>query len=109
MGQSCSYAGSGCGPAEYCALPDEATCTTVGVCQARPKICDKDCPGVCGCDGNTYSNDCVARSMGTDVRFDGDCDAADCRTTGCSDGSSCMACRGVGGLVYSCIPDGAAC
>ena len=27
-------------------------------------ICTTDCPGVCGCDGETYCNECVANSMG---------------------------------------------
>ncbi len=35
--------------------------------------------------------------------------SCDCRTQGCPGTSSCQACRGVGGLVYACIPSGAAC
>jgi hypothetical protein len=38
-----------------------------------------------------------------------DAGTADCRTRGCSSTSTCMPCRGVGGLVYACIPMGAAC
>ena len=29
---------------------------------------------VCGCDGNTYSNDCIADSMGVLKYQDGECD-----------------------------------
>jgi hypothetical protein len=33
----------------------------------------------------------------------------DCRSVGCGDGRNCQACRGPNGLVYACIPNGAAC
>ena len=36
-------------------------------------ICLQDCPGVCGCDGNTYCNECIANSFGISVVSDGAC------------------------------------
>lgn len=36
-------------------------------------ICLQDCPGVCGCDGNTYCNECIANSKGIRVVADEPC------------------------------------
>lgn len=33
----------------------------------HPGICTQDCPGVCGCDGKTYCNECIANSKGISV------------------------------------------
>ncbi|MCL4815012.1 MAG: hypothetical protein HND27_10250 [Bacteroidetes bacterium] len=30
-------------------------------------ICSQDCPGVCGCNGQTYCNECIANSNGIKV------------------------------------------
>jgi hypothetical protein len=45
-----------------CANPDAP-----GVCQPIPDACDLDCPGVCGCDGQSYCNACIAAQAGQDV------------------------------------------
>lgn len=61
--------GATCGPAEVCVWPD-GSCggdDSEGECQPRPDACDLDCPGVCGCDGNFYCNECIARQEGVDV------------------------------------------
>ena len=42
--------------------------------QEHSGICTSDCPGVCGCDGNFYCNECVANSKGIRVVSDGPCD-----------------------------------
>jgi len=36
-------------------------------------ICTMDCPGVCGCDGRTYCNECMARRAGVKVVKQGEC------------------------------------
>jgi len=79
-----------------------------GECKPRPDFCTEDCPGVCGCDRNTYCNACDAATHGVDVLHDGacetsePCDAQDARGVGpCAaffgyawDGFSC---RGLSG------------
>ena len=37
-----------------------------GVCRPRPQGCTADCPGVCGCDGKTYGNDCERQAAALD-------------------------------------------
>jgi hypothetical protein len=39
----------------------------------KPEVCDTIFAPVCGCDGMTYSSDCVAASMGVSVEFEGEC------------------------------------
>lgn len=71
------FAGMTCDDASYCdydsgcGFADEG-----GVCRPRPSGCSRDCPQVCGCDGNTYCNGCLAASMGVDVLSDGPCESS---------------------------------
>lgn len=113
-----------CGPGLYCDFTATFDCgfaDGMGTCAPRPALCDFSFMPVCGCDGMTYSNACVAKLNGTDVQADGECatepppppppppPGSDCRSTGCPAGSECQPCRGVGGSVHVCIPDGAVC
>lgn len=41
--------------------------------QEHSGICQQDCPGVCGCDGQTYCNECIANSKGITVVSNGPC------------------------------------
>ena len=47
-----------------------------GVCTARPEMCTARYKPVCGCDGETYSNACVAASKGASVAYEGRCEEA---------------------------------
>lgn len=102
--------GSMCAATEYCDYSTPFACGGPGTCVARPEICIGLFAPVCGCDGATYSNSCVAAAAGTDYASDGECGAPpDCRTTGCPIGETCEPCRGPGGAVYICLPPGVAC
>jgi len=64
---ACGVSGM-CGRTEYCAYVTPYSCGGAGSCRERPMLCTRVLRPVCGCDGMTYSNECVARSRGTDVK-----------------------------------------
>jgi hypothetical protein len=44
-----------------------------GTCEARPVVCEEGPMPVCGCDGITYWNDCLRRTVGTSLARPGEC------------------------------------
>jgi hypothetical protein len=61
-------AGLTCNESEWCDYADHCGAGDMqGVCTPKPGACTKDCPGVCGCDGNRYCNACLAQQQGIDV------------------------------------------
>ena len=64
-----------CDDGELCDLP-AGECHGAdlqGVCVVAPKMCTADWVPVCGCDGQTYSNDCTRRAAGIQKAHDGPC------------------------------------
>lgn len=70
----------GCNPDEYCDWEPNScgAADETGICRPRPLGCPDHCPGVCGCDGVTYCNDCDAAAMGIDVIRNSPCEASPC-------------------------------
>jgi hypothetical protein len=56
----------------WCAKPN-GHCKGKGACTAKPDVCPDVVAPVCGCNGKTYNNECMAHRAGVNVRADGKC------------------------------------
>ncbi len=71
-------AGDTCGADEFCQFELGAICGRAdgqGICAPRPEFCTPQFEPVCGCDNQTYSNDCTAGAAGVGVLQLGECPA----------------------------------
>ena len=69
-GAECSSNGE-CGVDEFCNFSDCSELT--GTCLYRPEACITLYDSVCGCDGNTYGNECDAAAAGVSIDYQGEC------------------------------------
>lgn len=99
---------SDCVDGQYCAASD--SCEGVGECFSPPESCEPITEPVCGCDGETYPNECEAAQARVRVSANGPCD---CETNDdCASDEYCdaLVCDGPGGCALrndpSCEPAG---
>jgi hypothetical protein len=76
VGATCGgFFGIPCDPGSFCNFPN-GTCgrfDMLGTCAKIPQICTRIFKPVCGCNGKTYSNDCVRMAAGVSKAHDGRC------------------------------------
>jgi hypothetical protein len=95
-----------CGASNDC--PGDAYCAKLlgecqiqGTCSSRPSECSSDWDPVCGCDGITYSNACLAALAGMSADHEGPCQPPGCQSNADCDASNYCAkgngdCDGLG-------------
>jgi len=98
-----------CSDAEYCPLEDGACLAPVRAersCTERPTECPKVLSLVCGCDGKTYDNGCLAAVQGVSVAAVGAC-IVTCDQ--CGNDEYCGSELGACGQGTTCLPRPASC
>jgi hypothetical protein len=77
-----------CADEEFCLL--EECNANQGTCASKPTMCNRMYAPICGCDGQDYSNECIAHSEGVSVAHEGECVRQQSSCEDCSDEEFCL-------------------
>jgi hypothetical protein len=85
-----------CGQGEYCELAQGACgqAAPTGTCKAPPDACPEISSPVCGCDGKTYGNGCLAAQAQVSVLSAGECACGGPANVPCEAGRYCELAQG---------------
>ncbi len=78
-GQTCGgFVGMQCHPGSFCSFrPGQCGMFDMtGLCESKPRFCSQatgPALQVCGCNGQTYGNDCMRRQAGVSLAHHGAC------------------------------------
>jgi hypothetical protein len=99
------YANAQCGPGEFCQRPVGSCGGSFanGNCTQMPTVCTLQFAPVCGCDGVTYSNPCIAQSHGVTIASNAPCQSA---MDSCTDNGDCTSSEFCEFDLYSCSGNG---
>ncbi|MGA1840304.1 MAG: Kazal-type serine protease inhibitor domain-containing protein [bacterium] len=75
-----------CPNGSYC-QKSEGNCTGQGECVSKPAFCAQVLDPVCGCNENTYPNECQAALNGVNVLYEGECSPV---TKSCANNNDCL-------------------
>lgn len=96
---------SQCAEGEYCFADSCLSDGAQGTCRPLPEKCVMVDKPVCGCDGETYFNTCVAHLAGVNKDYAGECVCGGPEGKGCPAGQKCKLPNGDALAEGQCVPE----